>query len=326
MISISRSGRPAEYYCDESWSNDVTWIKHDMISEESLSSTSLSPSEISLPKIDAAISCIGNVNPDADLSGISFGRDRLFKENGSVNQNVVRVAKESGAERFVFLGVSYEVAKAFEGPAEGYMDGKRAAEQSAYDTFGSDNTIIIGPSLVYGGKRFSKLGRLYRAIVEFPLARAYVAGNDALRNLSAAPMEDWVEKAIFSSPVEVEKVARVAAAAALGLVGEGIVEDRRQGFFDSKGLPITYPNFSVYIDGTQNIEKVDKTLRNNFSFDLSRGTAKGNGSNKEPSNEGALIGKGPLLSPIPGVLIFLAIVYGIATNQFVSVAEQSIIT
>jgi hypothetical protein len=90
---------------------------------------------LELPAIEAGISCIGNVNPDPDFDklsffGLTYDDERLFRENGLVNECAARIAKNCGAERFVFMSVSYEVAKMVEGPIDGYTRGKRYAEHS----------------------------------------------------------------------------------------------------------------------------------------------------------------------------------------------------
>ena len=86
-------------------------------------------------------------------------------------------------------------------------------EQNAYEVF-KDGATAIGPSLVYGGKRFSSLGDFWTKFVKGP-GKIYVMGNDALRNISPAPLEDWVEKMIFSPPVKVEAVAKAIVAVLL---------------------------------------------------------------------------------------------------------------
>uniref|UniRef100_A0A7S3PYA9 NAD-dependent epimerase/dehydratase domain-containing protein n=2 Tax=Chaetoceros debilis TaxID=122233 RepID=A0A7S3PYA9_9STRA len=318
VISISRSGRPPTYYCDAS-TDLVSWEIFDLASDSN------SPK---LPKIDAAVSCIGNVNPDSerDLStffGLAFNDDRLYRENGILNENAARMAKEAGAERFIFLSVSYEVAKMVEGPLEGYMDGKRHAEHIAYELFPNDGAVVLGPSLIYGGKRFPRVGDAYRSFVQSPIAKVYVGGNESLRKLSSASMEDWVEKALFSPPVNVDVVGRVASAAALGLVKRDMVGDRKQGFFNSFGKSVTYDNV-VFVDGTSELERIDVITRDSVtemrgkkSPNASTSTQTSKDRGVEPPYEGALAGFRPYTFPLPVITFFLLVFYSILSGQFV---------
>lgn len=111
------------------------------------------------------------------------------------------------------------------------------------------------------GGRFRKLGDLYASFVNGP-GKAYTAGNDALRNLSTALIQDWVEKMIFSSPVLVDDVVRaVAASVVLGTTPTTIdndqssscskhiiqLEPRRQGFYSLWRGKTHYPcGYSLY--------------------------------------------------------------------------------
>ena len=57
--------------------------------------------------------------------GLHWDHEAGRLENGVVNENIVNAARGAGATRFVFITVSHDIAKAFEGPLEGYIDGKR---------------------------------------------------------------------------------------------------------------------------------------------------------------------------------------------------------
>ncbi len=374
VISISRSGKPPSYYWDNgdmnsddngrdnnensddidvssgnrNWVDDVTWVKFD-VDPKMKKNEEKDNNILNLPRIDAAISCIGNVNPDPEWAkqtffGLAFNETRLFHENGIINENVVRLSQEAGAKRFVYISTSYEVSKMLEGPIPGYINGKRHTEHVAYETFGNadDNAFIIGPSLIYGGKRFAKFGEIYRNLVNSKFANMYTEGNDAIRNLSSAPLEDWVERALFSPPVKVDVVARVATAAALGYIGRDLVGERRQGFYDTQGKPVLYDNL-IFIDGTEKIESIDATVinklrqrqsmnesvqpasnesleafkRHHKELEVSKQMTDGSGI--EPIFEGALIGKEPFLFPLPVVLFFASIFYLVSTGQYTAV-------
>mmetsp|Transcript_37211 Transcript_37211/g.42473 ORF Transcript_37211/g.42473 Transcript_37211/m.42473 type:complete len:366 (-) Transcript_37211:127-1224(-) len=318
VVSISRSGAPPSYYTnDEEWAKKVEWLKiNDNEDKFELPSS-----------IDAAVSCVGTVDPVDEwvqLFGLGFDNDKLRKENGDVNENFCKIAKEAGAKRFVFVSVSYEVAKALEGPIAGYLDGKRQAEHAAAELFGNENTVVVGPSLIYGGNRFPKLGKFYRSFVESAPAKAYVGGNDFLRSLSAAPLEDWVEKMLFSSPIDVDTVSRVISAGALDMIERDMVGTRKQEFYGTNGKPVFYDDV-LYLDGAKEIERIDKLVQvvpsEERTTKVSKKTTPPN--KNQPYAEGALIGKKPYLFPIPAIGVFLYIFWAVATEQFVQVQVVS---
>lgn len=327
VISVSRSGRPPDYYYSDKYTDQVQWVTHDalpMVDDDSSSSLSF-PSGL-----DACVSCVGDVQPIPEwvqLFGLAFDNERLRRDNGLVNERIVEMARRAGARRFVLMSVSYEVAKALEGPIEGYLDGKREAEQAAARAFGEENTVAVGPSLVYGGRRGPRLGPLWRSFVESPPARSYTGTNEFLRNLSAAPLEDWVERMLFSSPIDVRPVAHVAALGALGLITRDTVGHRKQGFFGTDGKPVTYDDI-LYVDGTKNIEQLADTVPlplvpNDEKLTAGPDLVQSSSSNstavalpgKEPPFEGALIGKKPYLYPLPGLAIFAFIFWALATGK-----------
>jgi hypothetical protein len=160
-------------------------------------------------------------------------------ENGDLNERIVELSKSAGAERFVFISVSYIVAKAFEGPLEGYLDGKRQAEGAIARCFG-DQSLVVGPSLVYGGGRFASLGLLLERVCASPLVRGYLKTNAALGSLSSSAIEDWLTQAALEPPVEVDLVARSVAAGGAhadpNVVVRGGVERGRTPLRDSNLL------------------------------------------------------------------------------------------
>ena len=213
-----------------------------------------------------------------------------------------------------------------EGPIDGYMSGKRHAEQCIYDLFGHEDSIVLGPSLMYGGRRLASLGKLYSRVVRSPLAKGYVNGMDVLRGLSSTPVEDWVEKSVFSPPVDVRSVARVASGAALGLVNKDMVGSRKQNFFGIDGRPVSYADV-VYVDGTKEIEQIDGSLDLSSAPEVgvavSSSQERGQTYNREnkriePLWGGTLVGKKPFFYLFPVVVLFLAIFGAISTNQFVN--------
>ena len=299
-------------------------------------------------RIDVIISCIGNMDPDPkwrQLFGLGFDDEKLYRENGSYNEHILvdickhilrRRDDDDGEEemaapslrrppKFIYLSVNYEVAKALEGPIEGYMDGRRHVESLASSIFGLENIVVVGlPILVFGGQRFPKLGALYRGIVDSPFTKQYVKSNDLLRNISSAPMEDWVEKMLLTSPpITVDAVATIVAYTTLGYITKGMVGTRKQGFYDTQGKPVTYEDV-VYIDGTNEIERliVEVTQNENTILPKIQSSPSMSPSSKLiPYQEGGLDSKLPYLYPIPVALTFMTIFWSIATQQFVQIAD-----
>lgn len=314
VYSISWLGAPPTCYCDPSWSDQVEWISYDLASpKESLAS---------IGPLDGAISCVGNLNPSSEwkeLFGLGFDDDQLMIENGEWNEKICEIAKNAGAERFVLMSVNYETSKALEGAIPGYIYGKRRAESKACQLFGAENTIALGLPLVYGGMRFPTLGFLYRSFVESPIAKAYLGSNDFLRNLSVTPLEDWVEKMVFSSPVHVESVARVASAAVLGKIRRDMVGPRKQGFYDTNGKAVEYDDV-IFVDGAAKVEALDSLVdfvdRDNIPSPIIPGSGKG------PFWEAALVRKLPWLYPMPVIAFFGTIFWSVVTQQFVQTATD----
>mmetsp|Transcript_1916 Transcript_1916/g.2661 ORF Transcript_1916/g.2661 Transcript_1916/m.2661 type:complete len:234 (+) Transcript_1916:49-750(+) len=135
VVCLSRSPRPNS--ADWFQNTNVEWVQYNTSDADSLA-------------IDAAVSCVGNLDPSKKwmgLWGLGWDDDIMWKENGEVNEQICRLAQKAGAKRFVFVSVSFEVAKMLEGPIVGYMNGKRNTEHVACELFGPDNTIVVGPSL-----------------------------------------------------------------------------------------------------------------------------------------------------------------------------------
>jgi nucleoside-diphosphate-sugar epimerase len=319
VVSVSRSGTLPPSFDSYEWKNAVEWIQADIVADI--------PPLIHLGEnVDAVVSCIGNVKPAKEwkqLFGLGFDDDTLRDENGGVNEQICRLAKLAGAKRFIFISVSYQVAKALEGPLQGYIQGKRQAEQAALTLFGQDNTIVIGPSLIYGGARYPKLGQLYKTLVESAPAKAYLATNSFLRHLSSTPQEDWLEAMIFSSPVHVSNVSKVVCAGVMGLLTREIVGDRQQGFFDTLGQPVDYANV-LFVDGTRAIERLSSQIAESPKMNSlllptsNRITIR---IIEEPPMKGALVGMGPYLRPIPVVVMFATIFWSVMTQQFIQVVS-----
>ena len=227
VVSISRNGKPESWSLgigegndSTAWSEQVEWVKHN-ISESGGGKIALEKAigdicgETAEAWDTTIVGCIGNVNPNPSwegLWGLNFDDDQLLEENGSVyelflNQTeLLRTEGPLNLNRCILLSLDYTSQKCWEGPIAGYLDGKRLAERRLLEAIstpsGGDITdpanlervVVIGlPNFVYGGKRFPAFGKIYRKFVESPIAKAYVGGNQALRSLSVAEPEDWLE-------------------------------------------------------------------------------------------------------------------------------------
>jgi len=358
VVSISRNGKPPSWALDDPsdcWSDKVEWIRHNItLDNDSLEKELESIYASTEACLDTTIvGCIGNVNPTPKwegLWGLDYDDERLLEENGGVYEvflNQTESLQTKGLlsiDRCVLLSLDYISQKCWEGPIEGYLDGKRLAERrlleavtaqhggSTTDASNLDRVVVVGlPNFVYGGKRFPTFGKIYRKIVESPIAKAYVGGNQAVRSLSAANPEDWVEAMLFSSPIDVESAAKATAMAAKGLVTRDIVnngEPRKQEFFNTSGLPVEYDDI-LFLDGTHEIEALVEEIevgKDTKSLQIrGKESTKSVSTTEEPLWEGALIGKRPYLYPLPVAFAFLALFWGISTSQFVAVASTSVI-
>lgn len=131
--------------------------------------------------------------------------------------------------------------------------------------------------------------------------------------------------------MDVEIVGRASAMAARGLVTRQLInngEPRKQGFFNTSGLPVEFDDI-LFVDGTPEIEGLVGTLEGRKEFQsLKSTTGKAIESpakkTDEPLWEGALARKRPYLYPFPVALFFIFLFWGIATQQFIEVVPKTI--
>lgn len=153
VVSISRMGKPL-FAQEESWHESVAWHSADALSAE----------RFPLGRIDAAVSCVGNMRPSPqwkDFFGLNWDYQTMVLENGVVNGRIAEAAKRAGAVRFVYVSTSSVMKFAYGGALEGYIDGKEGAEAAARACFGDERTCVIGPSLILGGGRLDGFARAY---------------------------------------------------------------------------------------------------------------------------------------------------------------------
>uniref|UniRef100_A0A7S2IF54 NAD-dependent epimerase/dehydratase domain-containing protein n=1 Tax=Helicotheca tamesis TaxID=374047 RepID=A0A7S2IF54_9STRA len=326
VISISRSGVPPSWCQEEEWIDDVKWISADAISMLKEKKKICADDD----NIDAAVSCVGNVRPSPNWDGfwgLHWDDEVMRRENGDVNVNIAEMSKSLGCRKFVYLSVSYDTAKALEGPLEGYLDGKRDAEEAAYKLFG-DDAIVFGPSLVYGGGRFASFGRVIENSLSSPAAKIYQSANNAVRGLSVSNDEDWVTNMVMTPPMHIDIISRAVAAAAVGSLDTATIQPRRQGFYNTEGKPIQMASVP-FVDvgdikrvaeqyGTD--EKLAAAIISGVSGKVKEGktgklrkVGKWEKKENDPPFEGALVGYKPLLYPLP-VAAFFTIAFQWATN------------
>ena len=79
VVSISRAGKPPEWAAAEPWTQQIDYSSAD----------ALAPTPIPLPKIDCAISCVGNMRPSPDWDGffgLHWDTEVMRRENGEITE------------------------------------------------------------------------------------------------------------------------------------------------------------------------------------------------------------------------------------------------
>ncbi|CAN6838948.1 unnamed protein product [Brassica oleracea] len=183
VSSLSRSGKSS---LQESWATRVTWHQGNLLSSDSLKDA--------LDGVTSVISCVGG-----------FGSNSyMYKINGTANINAVRAASEKGTsvKRFVYISAAdFGLANYL---LSGYYEGKRAAETELLTRFAYGG-IVLRPGFIYGTRNVGSM--------KIPLG------------VFGSPMEMVLQQAkplnqlplvgpLFTPPVNVESVAKVAVRAA----------------------------------------------------------------------------------------------------------------
>ena len=219
VTSISRTGGPEpamkgsalERFQGEEWFSQVNWVRADLTSDEGSAAAALAGA-------DGVVSCIGEGDPlylSDDGWGVGFlwsdRSQREYDANFEPNKQLVAAAKEAGAKRFVYVGVSSEAELGFGGPNPGLYSGKRAAALAARDTFG-DGFTYFGPHLVTDGEEDVRL-----KVLNSGVGRGLRAVNDffgAIRSFGP----DYTAKTMLTPPVIVCDLALAIAASVTGKV------------------------------------------------------------------------------------------------------------
>ena len=201
VVSLSRTGMPPAWAALQPWIDGVEWRKADALAD----------ADVDIGRIDGAVSCVGNVRPSPDWEpgsffGLHWNTAAMVRENGEVTERIAAAARRAGARRFVYCSVSRCSKWAFGGALEGYIEGKvrprthtlahrgvaahdahtapRApppqrlqvqGEAAVRRVFGDGGACVVGPSLVYGGGRFPRLGPLLEANGNSPLSAPHTS-------------------------------------------------------------------------------------------------------------------------------------------------------
>ena len=333
VVSVSRSGGPSDWASTQPWAGRVRWLQADLASNDG--------DALPLGHLDAAVSTIGNVRPAPDWEefwGLHWDDAVTRAENGAVNERAAEAAARAGARRYVYISCSFNTAKAFEGPLEGYLDGKRAGEAAALHHFGDrDGALVVGPSLVYGGGRFKRAGALLASVLSSPPVRFYNASLSAIRGLSRSPnSEDWLSEVAFTPPLDVDVVARACAAGAVSATVGAELGPRRQDFYGFDGLPVRHAEVpfldhpeipalaarwsaaalaaAVAADASAGVAAAAVP---SAAMEVAAPPAQSASRAKGPPFEGALVGAKPLLFPLPVAAFFAGLFGLIATGSLV---------
>ena len=219
-----------------------------------------------LGKIDAAISCVGNMRPSPefnDFFGLSWDYSTMVMENGVVNGRIAEAAKKAGAERFVLVSASSAKKFAYGGALEGYIDGKEGAEAYARSVFGDENVGIVGPSLILGGGRLDGFAKFYGGICNSGGVRGGIKAWKAFKGGASTGYgpQDAVGEVSQTPPSHVDDVAKAVCACILDTIPsdqietfktETLEEDRIRGTNVQKEALGGYS--FTYVDGYDQIK------------------------------------------------------------------------
>ncbi|KAH0895635.1 hypothetical protein HID58_045203 [Brassica napus] len=183
VSSLSRSGKSS---LQESWASRVTWHQGNLLSSDSLKDA--------LDGVTSVISCVGG-----------FGSNSyMYKINGTANINAIRAASEKGVKRFVYISAAdFGLANYL---LSGYYEGKRAAETELLTRFAYGG-IVLRPGFIWNSQRWEH---------EDPIGSLWLTNGDGKRVLQQAkPLNQLpLVGPLFTPPVNVESVAKVAVRAA----------------------------------------------------------------------------------------------------------------
>lgn len=314
VVSVSLSSAQPEWATGEPWVQQVQWFSTDSAKK-------------SLGQLDAAVSCVGNLRPSSDWDGfwgLNWDDETLRRQNGDVTEEIAEAAQRAGARRFAYVSVSSDVAFAFGGALQGYIDGKKQGEAAVRRVYG-DGAVIVGPSLVYGGGRFAAAGKAYEAITNSGPVKLQLSLLASLQQLSAAATGPWEQpqdmatKVALTPPVDVDTAALAIAAGVLGSTTESFIngsveirqvagEDGRPELLQAAAVKLAQARSAIQVLGSAAPQLISKQ---SFPMD---GAASAEGA----PFEGALVGARPLLYPLPIAIALSSLLIYVTTASSIS--------
>mmetsp|Transcript_21492 Transcript_21492/g.31200 ORF Transcript_21492/g.31200 Transcript_21492/m.31200 type:complete len:286 (-) Transcript_21492:164-1021(-) len=200
VVSISRSGQPPNKVSHSpNWTDKVKFVSADVLN------TPISDWESNLHGVDGVVSCIG-----------AFGSNEYMEKiNGDSNAAIASACKNTGVNNFVYVSAADNSMPEFF--LKGYFKGKAKAEKAACDMF-SQRATILRPGFIYGRRQVGSI-ELPLQLVGRPLE--IFLNYTRLEKMSHLPGMS----AFLTTPVSVEDVGLVAAAAASGIVRNDTVEE-----------------------------------------------------------------------------------------------------
>ncbi|GMH59293.1 hypothetical protein TrST_g14304 [Triparma strigata] len=252
VTSLSRTGlHPKSFPPQSSVHGRVIFKKHDVLSSSKLYLES---------KPDLVISCVGNMRPSSDRSGffgLNFNSTSLYLENYLPTSRIVELASKLKCENFAYVSSSTLLLYGLAGALEGYVKGKKDAEDSIRSSF--PKCCIVSPVWVYGGERFKVLGPLLDFVDGTFLVKGYNKFLRVLKENTASGgiwAQDALGEAFLTRPSRVEDVARCLALGVLG--GERGLEGRERMPLVDGSEWVERPEDLV--DGPEEIEEVSRSF------------------------------------------------------------------
>ncbi|KAE8022159.1 hypothetical protein FH972_007987 [Carpinus fangiana] len=182
VSSLSRSGRSSVH---DSWADSVVWHQGDLLSPNSM--------KHAMNGVTSVISCVGGFGSNSHMHRI----------NGTANINAIKAAAEQCVKRYVYISaadfglINYLL--------KGYYEGKRATEKELLIKFPYGG-VILRPGFIHGTRQVGRM-KLPLSLIGAPLEMVLRYAKVLTRIPLVGPL--------FTSPVNVTSVAKVAVRAAM---------------------------------------------------------------------------------------------------------------
>ncbi|XP_059451633.1 uncharacterized protein At1g32220, chloroplastic-like isoform X2 [Corylus avellana] len=182
VSSLSRSGRSSVH---DSWADSVVWHQGDLLSPDSM--------KHAMNGVTSVISCVGGFGSNSHMHRI----------NGTANINAIKAAAEQCVKRYIYISaadfglINYLL--------KGYYEGKRATEKELLTKFPYGG-VILRPGFIHGTRQVGRM-KLPLSLIGAPLEMVLRYAKALTRIPLVGPL--------FTSPVNVTSVAKVAVRAAI---------------------------------------------------------------------------------------------------------------